>query len=171
MKTVQFERSAEIFWQGDVVRGSGRILGGSSSFEIGVTFPTLRGEPAGVTTPEELLAGAHAACFGIGLRSVIARRGGSATRIAVRAKIVAQKGAGGIRIVRSHLTGFVYDLQGIDAAALKDCALVAKDECTVSNALKGNVEIVLEVASSPAQANSEPVDQAGSASGQLRPVL
>jgi osmotically inducible protein OsmC len=147
MKIVEFERSAEILWEGDVVKGSGHVTSGTRSFVIPATFPSLRGEPTGVTTPEELLAAAHATCFGIGLRSVIARRGGTASRIVVRATITAKKGEGGIRLIRSALSGIAHDLRGIESADLLECARIAKDECTISNALKGNVEIVCDVTS------------------------
>ena len=146
MKIVEFERAAEITWSGDVVRGSGLVTARTGSFEVPVTFPSLRGEPPGVTTPEELLAAAHATCYGIGLRSVIGRRGGQASRIVVRATITARKGDGGIRIVRSHLSGTAHDLTGLDPHALAECAETAKKECTISNALAGNVEVTCEVA-------------------------
>ena len=148
MKIVEFERSAEITWNGDVVRGSGHVTALTRSFEVPVTFPSLRGEPQGVTTPEELLAASHATCYGIGLRSVIGRRGGLASRIVVRATISARKGDGGIRIIRSHLSGMAYDLTGLDPEALAECAETAKKECTISNALAGTVEVTCELASS-----------------------
>src|SRR5688500_9605298 len=113
MKIVEFERSAEITWSGDIVRGTGLVTAETGSFEVPVTFPSIRGEPQGVTTPEELLAASHATCYGIGLRSVIGRHGGIASRIVVRATIFARKGDGGIRVVRSHLSGIAYDLTGL----------------------------------------------------------
>ena len=109
MRAVTFTRSAELTWEGDVVRGSGGVKAGSGAFSVAATFPTLRGEPQDTTTPEELLAASHAVCFGIGLRSVIARRGGSASRIVVTATITAEKGPDGIRLRRSHLSGVVED--------------------------------------------------------------
>jgi lipoyl-dependent peroxiredoxin len=144
-RLVEFERSAEIVWNGDVVRGAGLVTASTGSFEVPVTFPSLRGELQGLTTPEELLAASHATCYGIGLRSVIARRGGTASRIVVRARIIARKGEGGIRIVRSDLSGVVHELAGLDADALTECAETAKNECTISNALAGNVEVTCEL--------------------------
>lgn len=81
MKTVTFERSAEVEWTGVVVRGSGSVHALSGAFTVHVSFPTLRGEPVGVTTPEELLAASYAVCFGIGLRSVLARNGACSKKI------------------------------------------------------------------------------------------
>ena len=149
-KTVVFERSAELDWQGDIVRGSGSVRAQTASFAVDVTFPSLRGEPAGMTTPEELLAAAHATCYGIGLRSVIARAGASVSRIGVTATITAEKGPQGIRVTRSHLSAVLYDLINLDASALAECANAAKEECTISNALRGNLDISCEVVAIPA---------------------
>jgi osmotically inducible protein OsmC len=147
MRTVTFARSAQLLWDGDVVRGSGKALAGSGAFTVGATFPTLRGEPPGTTTPEELLAASHAVCYGIGLRSILGRRGGSATRIAVTATITADKGDGAIRIRRSHLSAVVEGLAGIATEALPEIGEAAKRECTISNAIGGSVEVTHEVAS------------------------
>ncbi|MGH7480772.1 MAG: OsmC family protein [Longimicrobiales bacterium] len=145
MKEVTFTRSAEVEWQGEVSRGTGVAVASSGAFRTPVTFPTLRGEPDGTTTPEELLAASHATCYAIGLRSVIARSGGSAARIVVTATVTAEKGSGGIRILRSHLEGLVDGLAGIDSAGLTDCAEAAKLECTITNVLRGSVDVTHDV--------------------------
>lgn len=144
-RTVSFSRSAELHWEGDVVRGSGRVSATTAAFEIPVRFPGLRGEPAGVTSPEELLAASHAACYGIGLRSVIARSGGSADRVIVTATITAEKGPEGIRVRRSHLSGIVEGLSGVDARQLKAVGALAAEECTISNAIRESVEITHQI--------------------------
>ncbi len=145
MKTATFTRSAEITWSGDVIRGSGSVSAGSGAFQVPVTFPSLRGEPAGVTTPEELLAASHAVCFGIGLRSVIGRNGGVATTIRMTATITAEKGPDGIRVRRSHLAGVVEGLQGIEPARLPELGATVERECTISTAIRGAVEISYDI--------------------------
>lgn len=145
MKTVTFARSADIVWNGDVVRGSGTVSAGSSAFQVPATFPSLRGEPPGVTTPEELLAASHAVCFGIGLRSVIARNGGIASTIRMTATITAEKGPEGIRVRRSHLVGIVEGLQGLDGTRLPEMGAIVERECTISNAIRGAVEISYDI--------------------------
>jgi osmotically inducible protein OsmC len=145
MKTVTFSRSAEIAWHGDVVRGSGTVSAGSGAFDILATFPSLRGEPAGATTPEELLAASHAVCFAIGLRSVLARSGGSASRIVMKATLTAEKGPEGIRVRRSHLTGVVEGLDGVDRSRLAELGAAVERECTISNAIRGAVAISYEL--------------------------
>lgn len=144
---VTFSRSAEFAWHGDVVRGSGQVSAGSGAFTVAATFPTLRGEAPGSTTPEELLAASHAVCYGIGLRSVIGRHGGSADRIVVIATVTAEKGPDGIRIRRSHLSAVVEGLERIEPGTLNDLGAEAKRECTISTVLRGSVEISHEIAS------------------------
>ncbi|HEX2167409.1 MAG TPA: OsmC family peroxiredoxin [Longimicrobiales bacterium] len=136
-----FTRSAVLEWTGGVPRGSGRIEGGSQSFAVPASFPMVSGDAPGVTTPEELLAASHAVCYGIGLRSVLGRRGGSAQRVRVRATVSAEKGADGILIRSSHLDAVVEGLEGITPAQLEEIAQATEDSCTISNAIRGSVAI------------------------------
>ena len=140
-----FSRRATLDWSGDVLRGAGAVTAGSEAFAVGATFPRMRGEPAGSTTPEELLAAAHATCFGIGLRSVIAQRGGTAACVHVTATITADKGAGAIRIQSSHPVGEVEGLARVSPEALPDIARAAEEGCTVSAAIRGTVAISVDV--------------------------
>ena len=140
-----FSRSATLDWNGDVLRGTGAVTASSEAFAVAATFPRLHGEPSGSTTPEELLAAAHAVCFGIGLRSTIAQRGGTAARVRVTATVTADKGGGAIRIRSSHLTGEVEGLAGVAPEALPDIARVAEEGCTISAAIRGAVAISVDV--------------------------
>ena len=141
-----FSRYAVVDWNGDVLRGSGIVTAGTAAFAVPVTFPRVHGEAPGNTTPEELLAAAHASCYAIGLRSVIAQRGGKAGRVRVTATITAEKGAQGIRIQSSHLQGVVEALEGIDPGKLQEIAQAAEDGCTISIAIRGSVAISFDVA-------------------------
>ena len=107
------------------------------------TFPRLSGEPDGATTPEELLAASHAVCFGIGLRSVLAQRGGSASQLRVMATITADKGGGRIGIRSAHLDAVVEGLEGVDAAELDEIAREAEVDCTISVLLRATVPITV----------------------------
>ena len=135
-----FTRSATLEWSGDVVHGAGQIAAGSGAFSASATFPRLSGE-RGATTPEEMLAASHAICFGIGLRSVIARRGGAARRVIVTAAVTADKAGGEIRIVSSRLDCVIDGLERIDVADLPLIAEQTEAACTISNAIRGNVAI------------------------------
>lgn len=140
-----FSRTARLEWTGDVARGSGRVSAGSQAFSVAATFPRVSGEPAGATTPEELLAASHATCFGIGLRSVLAQRGGTASEVRATATITADKGGGLIRIQSAHLEAVVHGLAGVDAAALDEIAAAAEEACTISAALRATVPVTLRV--------------------------
>jgi organic hydroperoxide reductase OsmC/OhrA len=108
------------------------------------TVPSIAGDPPGKTTPE-LLAASHAACYGIGLRSLIERKGGRAKRVTVEATISAQKGPDGIQIQSSHLNGVVEGLEKLDDVQLHDISREVADGCTISLALRGVVRITHEV--------------------------
>jgi osmotically inducible protein OsmC len=140
-----FVRRAELFWEGEVAKGRGHVVAESGAFDVSVTFPMTSGDPPGTTTPEELLAASHATCFGIGLRSVIARRGGRVERVVADAAVSAEKGPKGIRIESVHLTGTVEGLERIDDATLDDIAREVADECTISVVLRGSVPITHDV--------------------------
>jgi osmotically inducible protein OsmC len=140
-----FSRRATLAWIGDVPRGSGAVTAGSEAFSLPVTFPRLKGEAARSTTPEELLAASHATCFGIGLRSVIAQRGGIAERISVTATVTAEKGSGAIRIHSSHLRADVEGLVGIEAGSLNSIAQAAEEGCTISALIRPTVAITVEI--------------------------
>jgi osmotically inducible protein OsmC len=141
----QFSRFAEIEWTGDVMRGNGRATAGTEAFAVPITFPSTSGEAPGKTTPEELLAASHATCFGIGLCSVIGRRGGSAHRVTVSATATAEKGPNGIQIQSSHLSGVVEFPENIDDGQIEEIAREVAEGCTISNALRGNVRITHEI--------------------------
>lgn len=144
-KAATFSRSAELAWEGDVVRGSGEVTASGGAFDAPARFPSLRGEPEGTTSPEELFAASHASCFGIGLRSVIGMSGASATRLTVRATITAEKGPCGIQILRSHLSGIVEGLRGATEGDLPGIVATAAARCTISTAIRGSVEVTHDV--------------------------
>ena len=140
-----FSRHATLDWTGDVARGSGRVAAGSGAFAVAATFPRLPAPPPGATTPEELLAASHATCFGIGLRSVLAQRGGRASRVRVTATVTADKGGGRIRLRAAHVEGVVEGLAGLDAAALEEVGRAAEEACTISAALRASVPVTVSV--------------------------
>jgi lipoyl-dependent peroxiredoxin len=140
-----FSRRAELQWEGDLMSGAGDVRAGSGAFAVPVRFPSVVGDPPGKTTPEELLAASHAACYGIGLRSLIAVRGGQAQRVTVAATVRAEKGPNGIRIRSSHLSGTIKGLKKLDEVQLREIAREVAEECTISLVLRGAVQITHEV--------------------------
>ena len=141
----EFSRHATLEWSGEAQPHPARVRAGSAAFEVPASGPRLAGEPAGVTTPEELLAASHAICFGIGLRSLIAKEGGRAKRVEVTATITADKDAEGIRIRSSRLEAVVQGLEGLDVARLPEVARATEERCTISNAIRAAVAISVSV--------------------------
>ena len=140
-----FERHVDVEWTGSVMEGSGVAKAGTGAFTLPVTFPSRIGEPAGKTSPEELMAAAHAACYAMALNGTIGRTEGvSVERTAVRATVTADKGDAGIKIVSSALVVTAFGLKGADAAKFTEIAKVAEGRCPVSNAYRGTMQITVE---------------------------
>jgi len=140
-----FERHVDVEWTGSVMDGSGVAKAGTGAFTLPVTFPSRIGEPAGKTSPEELMAAAHAACYAMALNGTIGRTEGvSVERTAVRATVTADKGDAGIKIVSSALVVTAYGLKGADAAKFTEIAKVAEGRCPVSNAYRGTMQITVD---------------------------
>ncbi len=137
------ERSAEATWQGDLMSGSGEIHEAPSGAfgPLQVTWASrTEEEHGGKTSPEELIAAAHAACFSMALSNVLAKAGHPPERLETSATVTFVPGTG---ITKSALT-VVGVVPGIDEAAFEEAADQAKDGCPVSGALKGNVELTLD---------------------------
>jgi osmotically inducible protein OsmC len=139
-----FSRHADVDWTGSVMEGKGQTRAGSGAFTLPVTFPARIGEPAGHTSPEELIAASHAACYAMALNATVGRKGGSIGRTRVTATVTADKGEAGIRILSSKLKVVAEGLQGIDKGQFADVAREAEGKCPVSNALRGSLQIDLE---------------------------
>jgi lipoyl-dependent peroxiredoxin len=133
------ERKAEVTWQGDLMAGSGVIdrVGSGAFGPLDVTWASRTEDPAGKTSPDELLAAAHAACFSMALAHGLAQAGNPPEKLSTSATVTFVPGTG---ITRSALdvTGTV---PGIDESAFREAAEQAKEGCPVSGALKGNVEL------------------------------
>ncbi len=141
---MEFSRHVTINWTGSVMEGSGMVAAGSGAFSLPVTFPRRIGEPEGMTSPEELMAAAHAACFAMALNGAVGRKGGSIAKTQITCKVTADKGEAGIKITTSALSLVAEGLTGIDAAAFQDVAKEAEQKCPVSNAYRGSMKVTLE---------------------------
>ena len=139
-----FSRNVTVNWEGSVLEGKGTAKAGSGAFTLPVTFPARIGEPAGMTSPEELIAAAHAACYAMALNATIGRKGGSAAKTDVTATVTADKGDAGIKIMTSKLTVVAHGLTGIPKEQFADVAREAEGKCPVSNALRGNLSIEVD---------------------------
>jgi osmotically inducible protein OsmC len=122
--------------------GSGTVKVGKV-YEGNYSFPS-RFEEGDGTNPEELLAGAHAACISMALAAGLERAGTPATEIATRATATLEKVGEAFRITKMRLE-VRGNVPGIAAAAFKEAAEKAKEGCPVSNAFKNNMSIEMEV--------------------------
>jgi osmotically inducible protein OsmC len=139
-----FERHVDVDWQGSVTEGKGEAKAGSGAFTLPVTFASRIGEPGGKTSPEELMAAAHAACYAMALNGTLGRKNASADRTRVTATVTADKGDAGIKIVSSKLTVTAYGLKGVDAAGFTDVAKEAEGRCPVSNVYRATMQITVD---------------------------
>ena len=102
------------------------------------------GEPAGQTSPEELIAAAHASCFAMALNATVGRKGGAIARTHVTATVTADKGESGIKLTSSKVKVVAEGLQGIEKEQFNEVAREAESKCPISNALRGSLQIELE---------------------------
>jgi osmotically inducible protein OsmC len=136
-------RRADATWRGDLATGKGAVSAGSSGAFKGLEVSwARRSEPDanGVTSPEELLAAAHASCFAMALSAGLGRAGTPPEELQVTANVTFDRVGEGFKVVSSALDvrGRV---PGLDEPAFQKAAEVAKDTCPISTALKGNVEL------------------------------
>jgi osmotically inducible protein OsmC len=136
------ERRADVTWRGDLMSGSGRIDRATSGAFGGldVSWASRSEEPNGQTSPEELIAAAHAACFSMALSNGLAQAGHAPEELATSATVTFQPGEGITKIALS-VEGRV---PGMDDQAFRDAAETAKENCPVSKALAAVPDISLD---------------------------
>jgi lipoyl-dependent peroxiredoxin len=139
------EREATAVWNGGLLDGSG-------SFDVGtgaipnqpVTWASRTEDPAGRTSPEELIAAAHASCYAMAFSYTLQNAGHAPEQLTVTAKVgFGPKPGGGMKVTHSNLT-VRGKVSGLDQAGFADLARQGEQGCPVSNALRNNVEINLE---------------------------
>jgi lipoyl-dependent peroxiredoxin len=134
---------ARATWEGDLAKGGGRVAPGSGAFsEQEVTWASRTSRSAGKTSPEELLAAAHAACYAMAFSHTLAEGGHAPERVEVSAAATFDTDDGP-KVTTMELTVRAH-VPGIDDAAFQEAANAAKDGCPISGALNGNVQITLD---------------------------
>jgi osmotically inducible protein OsmC len=137
------ERRASVTWSGDLMGGSGTIdeVGSGAFGPLDVSWPARAEEASGgKTSPEELIAAAHASCFSMALAHGLAQAGTAPERLETSAAVTFVPGTGITRIALT-VRGTV---PGLDADGFREAAETAKANCPVSKALAGVPEIVLD---------------------------
>ena len=135
------ESSATTVWEGDLAHGSGVTTPSSGAFDpLAVTWASRTARRAGETSPEELLAAAHASCYCMQLSHELAGAGTPPERLEATATVAFVPGEG---VTSSHIvvSGRVPE---IDQAAFEAAADSAGEGCPISGALKGNVQITVD---------------------------
>ena len=136
------DRRAEVIWKGSLMEGSGTIVSTTSGTigEQPVSWPNRAEDSPSQTSPEELIAAAHASCFSMALSAGLARAGTPPEELRTSATVTFQPGEGITKIALT-VEGAV---PGLDAAGFEEAAQGAKANCPVSKALSGVPEITLD---------------------------
>jgi lipoyl-dependent peroxiredoxin len=136
------QRKATVTWRGDLIDGRGEIddVTSHAISDLGVTWKARSEEPGGLTSPEELIAAAHATCFSMALSSGLARDGHAPEELDTSATVTFQPPEGITKIALT-VEGRV---PGTSAEEFQRAAEQAKENCPVSKALAGVPEITLE---------------------------
>ncbi|MBV9197395.1 MAG: OsmC family peroxiredoxin [Solirubrobacterales bacterium] len=134
------ERNATTQWDGDLAHGNGHIRGGSGAIgDLPVTWASRTERSDGKTSPEELIAAAHASCFSMALSHTLTQGGNPPEHLEVSANVTLDQREGNPTVTTSELT-VTGRVPGIDQAAFAQAANDAGQNCPVSRALAG-VEI------------------------------
>jgi lipoyl-dependent peroxiredoxin len=139
------ERVAVVSWKGNLTEGEGDLTLDSSKVLQGapVTWASRAEQPNGKTSPEELLAGAHAACYAMAFSNTLAKAGTPPDSLEVKATCTLDKVGDGVGVTTMHLVvrGVV---SGLDDEGFKAAAQAAEGACPISNAIRGNVDVTLD---------------------------
>ena len=135
------KRTAHAHWENDLLHGSGRVKGSTGALpEMGISWSARTELPAGKTSPEELLAAAHASCFSMAFSNTLAKMQKPPQHVDVTATVTFDKVGDGWSVTTSELD-VVGKVPGLDAAQFLEAAKTAAANCPISRALKGNVEV------------------------------
>ena len=133
------ERRAEVVWEGNLARGNGSFTVGSGAMgEQAVTWASRTERSDGKTSPDELIAAAHASCFAMALSNVLNEGGTPPERLQISAVCTFDVDNGKVSSVDLDVKGRA---PGLDAEGFQNAVEQADQGCPVSNALRGNVEI------------------------------
>ena len=138
-------RTAHATWTGELVSGDGVVSAMSSNAftQLPVSWAARSEQSGGKTSPEELIASAHASCYSMALAAGLGGAGTPPSKLEVDATVTFEKVESGWKVQSSALK-VVGVVPGADAVAFQAAAEAAKDGCPISQALKGNVELSVE---------------------------
>ena len=134
------ERRANVVWKGSLYQGSGTfdLVSSEAVQGLPVTWASRTERPDGKTSPEELIAAAHASCFAMAFSDILAEQGNEPEELNVSAVCTFDADQSKVTSSILHVRGKV---SGLDAEGFQNAAEQAEQGCPVSNALRGNVDI------------------------------
>src|SRR5215212_10061741 len=138
------ERRANVVWKGDLFKGSGTfdLASSEAARDLPVTWASRAERPDGKTSPEEIIAAAHASCYAMALSNTLAEQGNEPEELDISAVCT-------FDVDQLKVTTMVLDVHGrvpgLDAEGFQNAAEQAEQGCPVSNALRGNVDIQVNV--------------------------
>jgi len=138
-------RTASASWQGDLLSGSGEVSATSSGVftSLPTSWKARTEQSEGMTSPDELLAAAHASCFSMASSNNLAKAGFPPERMDVSVEVTADKTDAGWTVLASRIS-LRARVPGIDEDTLRQAVEAAKDGCPISRAIAGNVEVTLD---------------------------
>jgi len=137
------QRKAEAVWEGDLLSGKGMVGMASGAIpEFQVTWASRTEQPAGKTSPEELLAAAHASCYAMAFSATLARNRTPPKKLVVTATSTFDKVGDGWKVTKMELN-VVGNVPGLDQEKFAELAKAGEKGCPISNALRNNVEITV----------------------------
>ena len=138
-------RTATVTWQGDLASGSGSVSSGTSETfrDLPVSWSSRTEQPEGRTSPEELLAAAHASCYAMAFSANLGRNETPPEHLHIEAEVTFDKVGDAWTVVSSALT-VIGRVPGCTEEAFQAAAEAAKDGCPISRALAGNVQLSVD---------------------------
>jgi osmotically inducible protein OsmC len=136
------ERQASVVWEGNLVDGGGNVSAGSSGAfsDLPITWVSRTEAPGGKTSPEELIAAGHAACFAMALSHELTGRGHPPARLEVKAVASAHKADAGWHMDAMDIEVLAH-VPGLDSALFDEAFAAAEAGCPVSTALREGIEV------------------------------
>jgi osmotically inducible protein OsmC len=144
-KTMAQVRTAKANWSGDLAGGGGTVSATTSGIfsDQPITWRARTEASGGDTSPEELLAAAHAACFSMAVSNELAKAGFPPERVDVSVEVTADKREAGWTVLSSAIS-LRAKVPGADDAVFQEKAAAAKAGCPISRAIDGSVDITVE---------------------------
>jgi osmotically inducible protein OsmC len=134
-------REATVAWEGSLSRGAGVARAGTGAFELPIDLPSRIADKPGKTSPEELLAAAHAGCYATSIAGEIARAGGTVDRLDVTCTVTLDEVEGKGHLIVSSELDVQARAEGVDESGLEAAARKADEGCTFSALIRASASV------------------------------